>query len=83
MHQKGLNCEETQETDDFNLIIDPVINVPISSLGNEINEMDSSCSDTESIISSNSSTLPFDQNQITKVTLGDCSVTYYAYIPCL
>lgn len=83
MHQKGLNCEETQETDDFNLIIDPVINVPISSLGNEINEMDSSCSDTESIISSNSSTLPFDQNQITKVTLEDCSVTYYAYIPCL
>lgn len=75
---KGANCEETQETDDFNVIIDPVINVPISSLGNEINETDSSCSDTESIISSNSSTLPFDQNQITKVTLEDCSVTYFA-----
>jgi hypothetical protein len=40
---KGTNCEESQETDNYNIIIDLVINVPISSLGNKINETDSSC----------------------------------------
>lgn len=74
---KGTNCEDTQETDANYIITDPVINVHTSSLVNEINETQSDCSDTESIISSSSLTFP-DQNEIKKVTLEDCSVTYFA-----
>jgi len=72
---KGTNCEETEETNDSILI-----NVCPSSITSEINKTYSDTSDTESNISSNSSTneLLSEENETSKVTLEDCSITYFS-----
>ena len=73
---KGSYCEGTQKIDD-SIIID----IPSSSINNEINNEYFDTSDTESNITSNSSDDNFshsNKNETSNITLEDYSITYFS-----